>query len=192
MICEITTILNKLGPEYSVYVSMFHSKWESFLDWKLPSLDSFFESLIKEQDKLIRIGVIQTSKDQDLLVIDSSKAQEKGKSKKREPKEADSKPKQNQQAFEGASGSKKRKFGKRLCPYCENGFHLEDRCMRKKLDEMSSLLKHHNIVPPRENNPDEEAPTEDAKRCHALNATLYPSLAYIRDSGASNHMVSSK
>ena len=33
------SILSKLGPEYSVYVSMFHSKRESFPDWKLPSLD---------------------------------------------------------------------------------------------------------------------------------------------------------
>ena len=55
---NVLSILNKLGPEYSVYVSMFHSKRESFPDWKLPSLDSFFESLIKEQDKLIQMGVI--------------------------------------------------------------------------------------------------------------------------------------
>ena len=74
---------------------MFHSKWESFPDWKLTSLDSFSESLVKKQDKLIRMGVIQTSKDQDLLVTNSSKAQEKGKSKKKEPKVADSKPIQN-------------------------------------------------------------------------------------------------
>ena len=32
------------------------------------------------------MGVIKTSKDQSLLVSDSSKAQEKGKSKKKEPK----------------------------------------------------------------------------------------------------------
>ena len=50
---NVLSILKKLGPEYSVYVSMFHSKWEIFRDWKLPSLDSFSEYLIKEQDKLI-------------------------------------------------------------------------------------------------------------------------------------------
>ena len=48
------------------------------------------------------MGVIKTSKDQDLQVTDSSKAQEKGKSKKKDPKAADSKPKQNQQTSEGA------------------------------------------------------------------------------------------
>ena len=43
----------------------------------------------------MRMGVIKTSKDQALLVFYSSKAQAKGKSKKKEPKAADSKPKQN-------------------------------------------------------------------------------------------------
>ena len=94
------------------------------------------------------MGVIKTSKDQALLVTDSSKAQAKGKSKKKEPNAADSKPKQNQQASEGASGSKKKKFEKKLCTYCEKGYHLEYHCMRKKLDAMSSLLKQHNIAPP--------------------------------------------
>ena len=74
---------------------------------------------------MMRMGVIKTSKDQDFLVSDSSKAQEKGKSKKKEPKAADSKPKQNQQTLEGASGSKKKKFENNLCPYYEKGYHLE-------------------------------------------------------------------
>ena len=171
---------------------MFHSKWEIFPDWKLPSLDSFSESLIKDKNKLIRMGVIQTSKDQSLLVIDSSKVQEKGKSRKKEPKVADSKHKPNQQAFEGASGSKKKKFEKKLCLYCEKGYHIEENWMRKQLYEMSSLLKQHNIAPPRAKNPDEEALTEDTERCHALKATLSPSSAYIIDSRSSKHMVASK
>ena len=118
------------------------------------------------------MGVIQTSKYQVILVTDSSKVQAKGKSKKKEPKAVDSKPKQNQQAFEGASGSKKKKFEKKLCPNCEKGYHLEEHCMRKQLDEMSTLLKKHKISPPRAKNHDEEAPTEDVERCHALKAIL--------------------
>ena len=105
----------------------------------------------------MRMGVIKTSKDQALLVSDSSKVQAKGKSKKKEPKAVDSKPKQNQQISEVASGSKKKKFEKKLCPYCEKGYHIEDYCMRKQLDEMTALLKKHNIAPPqRVKNPDEE------------------------------------
>ena len=152
----------------------------------------FFESLIQDKDKLMRMGVIKTSKDQALLVSNSSKAQAKGKSKKKEPKAADSKPKQNQPSFERASGSKKKKFGKRLCPYCEKGSHLEDHCMRKELDEMYALLKQHNIASPREKKLDEEPQIEDIERCHSLKTTISPSLAYIIDYGASNHMVTSK
>ena len=77
------------------------------------------------------MGVIKTSKDHALLVTDSSKAQAKGKSKKKDPKAVDLKPKQNQQTFEGASGSKNKKFEKKLCPYCEKGYHLEYYCMKK-------------------------------------------------------------
>ena len=102
------------------------------------------------------MGVIQTSKYQALLVTDSSKVQAKGKSKKKRPKASDSKPKQNQQASEGASGYKKKKFEKKLCPYCEKGHHLEYYCMGKELDEMTTLLKQHNITSPREKKLDEE------------------------------------
>ena len=90
---NVLSILSKLGPEYYVFVSIFHSKREIFHDWKVPSLDSFFESLIKEQYKLMRMRILKTSKDQALLAYDSSKAQEKGKSKKKEAKVANLKPK---------------------------------------------------------------------------------------------------
>ena len=81
---------------------------------------------------MVHMGVIQTSKNQALLVIDSTKVQAKGKSEGKEPKAADSKPKENQKTYEGASGCKnKKKFEKKMCPYCMRGFHLEDSCMKK-------------------------------------------------------------
>ena len=63
------------------------------------------------------------------------------------------KPKQNQQTSEGASSYKKNNFDKNTCPYCAKGFHLEDNFMKKQIDQLSSLLKQHNIAPPREKNP---------------------------------------
>ena len=73
------------------------------------------------------MGVIHTSKDQALLVTDSSKVQTKWKSKKKEPKATDSKPKENQKTSEGAfEYKKKNKFEKKKCPYCMSGFHPED------------------------------------------------------------------
>ena len=50
---NVLSILRKLGSEYFVFVSIFHSKMDSFPNWKIPSLDSFSKSLIKEQEKLI-------------------------------------------------------------------------------------------------------------------------------------------
>ena len=74
----------------------------------MSSLDAFVESLIQEQDKLVQMGVIQTSKNQALLMIESINAQEIGKHKGKEPKATDSKPKENQRSSDGASSSKKK------------------------------------------------------------------------------------
>ena len=62
--------------------------------------------------------------------------------------------------------------------------------MRKEIDEMSGLLKQHNIASPRAKNPDEEPETEDTERCHALKEAISPSLAYIIDYGASKESFS--
>ena len=60
-------------------------------------------------------------------MADSTKAQDKGRHKGKEPKASDSKPKENQKTSKGASGSKKRKiFEKKMCPYCMRGFHPKD------------------------------------------------------------------
>ena len=67
------------------------------------------------------MGVIQTSKDQALVVTDSTKVKYKGISKGKKPKEDDSNPKENQKTSEEASSSNKKK----KCPYC----------MKKTLDQ---------------------------------------------------------
>ena len=60
------------------------------------------------------MGVIKTSKDQALLVTDSTKAQAKGRPKGKEHKTTDLKPKENQNTYEGASGfNKKKRFEKK-------------------------------------------------------------------------------
>jgi hypothetical protein len=48
----ILTILAKLGPEYTVYVSNFHSGRCLFgTNWKIPMMDQFIESLTQEKKK---------------------------------------------------------------------------------------------------------------------------------------------
>ena len=43
---HVLSILSKLGFEYSIFVSIFHSGRASIPNWNFPSLDSFVESLI--------------------------------------------------------------------------------------------------------------------------------------------------
>ena len=60
------------------------------------------------------MGFLQTSKNQALLVTDSTNAQDKGRHKGKGPKASDSNPKENQKNYEGSLGSKKKKkFGKK-------------------------------------------------------------------------------
>jgi hypothetical protein len=50
----ILTILAKLGPEYVVSVSTFHSSiYLLGSKWKMPTVDQFIDSLTHEQEKLI-------------------------------------------------------------------------------------------------------------------------------------------
>ena len=86
------SVLSKLGLEFSVFVSTFHSKRVFIPNWEMPSLDDFVESLIQEQDKLVQMGVIQTSKNQELLMSDSNNVQARGKHKGKETKNIDSNP----------------------------------------------------------------------------------------------------
>ena len=58
----IYCILSKLGPAYSVFVSTFHYTREAFISqgtyYKSPSFDSFCDSLIREQKKLLHLGLL--------------------------------------------------------------------------------------------------------------------------------------
>jgi hypothetical protein len=59
----ILTILAKIGPEYAVYVSNFHSSRCLFgIIWKMPTLAQFMESLTQENTKLIQMGLIKYPK----------------------------------------------------------------------------------------------------------------------------------
>ena len=53
----ILAILSKLGANYLVFVSTFHSVKLSTPNWKMPTLKSFIESLTQEHDKLIQMGI---------------------------------------------------------------------------------------------------------------------------------------
>ena len=65
----ILSILSKLGPKYSVFVSTFHATRLVISNWKMPSFSTLFDSLTKEQDKLIHMGVIRIYKGKDNSLI---------------------------------------------------------------------------------------------------------------------------
>jgi hypothetical protein len=55
----IYLILSKLGSAYSVFVSTFYATREALGKYfQKPTLESFFAALIREEDKLIQLGVI--------------------------------------------------------------------------------------------------------------------------------------
>jgi hypothetical protein len=57
----IYLIISKLGSAYSVFVSTFYAIQEVVgATYQKPSLQNFCDSLIREQDKLVQLGVINT------------------------------------------------------------------------------------------------------------------------------------
>ena len=58
----VLSIISKLGPDYSVFVSTLHATKLIARAWKMPSLAYFMESLTQEQDKLVMMGTIKPSK----------------------------------------------------------------------------------------------------------------------------------
>jgi hypothetical protein len=58
----IYLILSKLGSAYSVFVSTFYAMREALgKAYEKPTLESFCASLIREEDKFIQLGVINTA-----------------------------------------------------------------------------------------------------------------------------------
>jgi hypothetical protein len=58
----IYLIVSKLGSAYSVFVSTFYAMREALgKAYQKPTLDSFFASLIREEDKIVQLRVINTT-----------------------------------------------------------------------------------------------------------------------------------
>jgi hypothetical protein len=58
----IYIILSKLGSSYSVFVSTFYAMQEALgASYQKPSLENFCDALIREQDKIVQLGVISTA-----------------------------------------------------------------------------------------------------------------------------------
>ena len=145
-----------MGPNYSVFVSTFHATRLAVPKWKMPSLNSFLDSLTKEQDRLIHMGVLNSSKGKD-------HASKKFKSKE---KQIVKKPKpeiEDEDSYEYLMKKVKKKGSTSKCSYCSKGFHSENNCFKNKMDIMSQLLEKHKIEVPNEL----EKPVDSSEQCHS-------------------------
>ena len=80
-------MLSKLGLEYLVFVSMFHATRIAILNWKIPSLSTFFDSITKEKDKLIYMGDIRSYKGKEnSLIVQGSKIKREANCEREEAK----------------------------------------------------------------------------------------------------------
>ena len=98
------------------------------------------------------MGIIRSSLDQALHVSRPKYLKGKGKQENNKKTKFDApNPRVESQQHDESSGSKKNKgkghHGKEKvkCSYCGKGFHPDHACMKKKLDEATSLLERNHI-----------------------------------------------
>ena len=103
----VLTIISKIGPEFIVFVSTFHSVTFSFgATWKMPSLKDFIESLTQEKTMLINMGTIKGPRAHALTVHDGNQKYHKYEDKDKWKAHAHLKKEGCTKSFIDASGSK--------------------------------------------------------------------------------------
>jgi hypothetical protein len=144
---KVLTILSKIGLEFSIFVSTFHTvRFASGATWKMPSLEDFIESLTQEKTKLINMGTIKGPRAHALTVHDGNYKHHKYKDKYKWKSHAHLKKEGYTKPFTNASGSKGEKGRKgEKSTYCHKGFHSESACMKKQIDMMSQIIQKNNL-----------------------------------------------
>ena len=144
----IISILSKLVPDYSVFVSIFHATRLVVPKWKIPSLNYFLDSITKDKDKLIHMGVFNSSKGKDhaLLVQGSKKFKSKEKQIVKKPKSEI----EDEDSYEDLMKKVKKKGSTSKCSYCSKGFHSNNKCFKNNMDIMYHLLEKLKIEVPKE------------------------------------------
>jgi hypothetical protein len=109
----ILSIFSKLSSEYVVVVSTFHTLSFTLGEtWKITTLDHFIESLMHDQDKIIKMGTIKDSNAHKLVVHErnitlnpNSRKKGKGKVHSKHNKKGNSKPFDDSSNSKGGKGS---------------------------------------------------------------------------------------
>jgi hypothetical protein len=184
----ILTILSKICPEFSIFVSTFHSiRFSSGATWKIPSLEEFIESLPQEKTKLINMGKIKGPKAHALIVQDFSHKYQKSKYKDKRKAHAHLKKEGYTKPFTDASRSKGEKGRKgEKCMYDHKGFHPEYACNENKIDLISQILQQKNLgyrIPEgaKKKNPEDQNPKK-GNSSHAFISINSSLVSWIVDS----------
>jgi hypothetical protein len=146
----IYLILYKLGSAYFVFVSTFYAMREALgKAYKKPTLESFCVSLIREKDKLVQLGVINTTGTSNKALVAQQK--DKPKNPKKQHSHYSNKqhkgPKHTQTTLAPNvdKGEKyKNKKTDRHCNICDKYGHDESKCF-KKMASLEASMKKHNI-----------------------------------------------
>ena len=130
------------------------------------------------------MGIIRSSRDQELVAGGPKVENDKGKQEDESPVQ-----KEHSKGILGLKRSKNNGKGKTLCSYCGRGFHPESTCIRRTIDEMALLLKKHNIIVPASARKAEhrEETKEHEETCHALKASFSTKNAFLIDYRASKY-----
>jgi hypothetical protein len=148
--CCIYLILSKIGSAYSMFVSISYAMREALgKAYEKPTLESFCAALIREEDKLIQLGVISTAGTSNKALF----AQQKDKPKypkKQHPRYNNKQHKgpklsQTTSTPNGDKGEKyKNKNTDTHCNFCDKDGHDESKCF-KKMAVLEATMKKHNI-----------------------------------------------
>jgi hypothetical protein len=146
----IYIILSKLGSACSVFVSTFYAMQKALgTAYKKPSLEKFCDALIREQDKLVQLGVISTTGTSNKALVAYNKDKPKYP-KKQHPHHNNKqykgpKPTQTTSAPNGDKREKyKNKKTNRHYNFCDKDGHDESKCF-KKMTTLEATMNSSNI-----------------------------------------------
>jgi hypothetical protein len=195
--CCIYLILSKLGSAYYVFLYTFYSMREALgKSYQKPTLESFCASLIREEDKFVQFGVINTAGTSNKALVSQQKDKPKYP-KKQHPhynnkQHKGPKPTQIASTPNGDKGEKyKNKKTDKHYNFCDRDGHDESKCF-KKMAALEAAMKKHNISI--------DSTTSSSSHGHVLSASSFSfnttstssSDEWLIDSGASYHMAKDK
>ena len=195
-------ILSKLPPPYFVFVSTFHSTREALISigakYRCPYLHAFYDSLIREQENILHLGLIKTANNSNKSLV-SQQSQGSKNLKKRHPKKNgpkhDKASRPNEKVAQHNDKANKNKGNKTYinCNFCDRDGHIQSKFF-KKMETLEVAMKRHSI------HLDTSSTSSLGQALstyiyapsisgYALNVTSYsPSQEWLIDSGASYHM----